>query len=205
MLTVLVTGGIGSGKSAVCAILSEKGIPVYDCDTRVKAFYERRPSLVKRLEEALGISLRGDDGKFQRARLASVIFSSADARNTVEDIVYSVLLADIERWRRRHRDAPVVAIESAILLSKPVLRSLPDAVVLVEAPEELRIRRVMQRSGLSRGEVLSRISAQEIPSGEAGAVIVNDGSEEKLARAVDAVFFDKNSYLCKLLQKESEQ
>ena len=58
MRSVLVTGGIGSGKSAVCALLKERGIPVYECDARTKGLYARRPSLITQLEKALGTPLR---------------------------------------------------------------------------------------------------------------------------------------------------
>ena len=58
MKTVIVTGGIGSGKSAVCALLKKRGVPVYDCDAKAKELYGRRPSLVSRLEKALGALLR---------------------------------------------------------------------------------------------------------------------------------------------------
>ena len=54
MKTVIVTGGIGSGKSAVCALLQERGIPVYECDARTKGLYARRPSLITQLERPLG-------------------------------------------------------------------------------------------------------------------------------------------------------
>ncbi|MBP5636601.1 MAG: dephospho-CoA kinase, partial [Bacteroidales bacterium] len=56
--TVILTGGIGSGKSVVAAMLSERGIPVYDSDSRTKALYDSEPSLVYAIEEALGVSLR---------------------------------------------------------------------------------------------------------------------------------------------------
>lgn len=198
MRTVIVTGGIGSGKSAVCALLRKQGIPVYESDTRVKELYACRRSLVPRLEKAIGCPLRQADGSLDKARLARLIFSDPAARETLESVVYPILLKDFQRWRSREK-APFVVLESAVILSKPVFDGLADAVVLVDAPEELRIRRVMERDGLSREAVQQRISAQNLPREKADVILTNDGSPEALAAAVEHVFFDKNSYICKLL------
>ena len=199
MLTVIVTGGIGSGKSAVCALLRKRGIPVYDSDSRVKELYDCRRSLVPRLEKALGSPLRQADGTLDKARLAALIFSDEAARETLESIVYPILLKDFQRWRSRQK-APFVVLESAIILSKPVFDGLADAVVLVEAPEELRIQRTMERDGLSREAVQRRISAQDIPMEKVDVTLMNDGTLEDLSAAVERVFFDKNSYICKILE-----
>lgn len=199
MLTVIVTGGIGSGKSAVCALLRKRGIPVYDSDSRVKELYACRRSLVPRLEKALGSPLRQADGALDKARLAALIFSDETARETLESIVYPILLKDFQSWRSRQK-APFVVLESAIILSKPVFDGLADAVVLVEAPEELRIQRTMQRDGLSLEAVQRRISAQDIPMEKVDVTLMNDGTLEDLSATVERVFFDKNSYICKILE-----
>lgn len=199
MLTVIVTGGIGSGKSAVCALLRKRGIPVYDSDSRVKELYVCRRSLVPRLEKALGSPLRQADGTLDKARLAALIFSDEAARETLESIVYPILLEDFKRWRSRQK-APFVVLESAIILTKPVFDGLADAVVLVDAPEELRIQRTMQRDGLSLEAVQRRISAQDIPMEKVDVTLMNDGTLEDLSAAVERVFFDKNSYICKILE-----
>ena len=199
MRTVIVTGGIGSGKSAVCALLRKRGIPVYDSDSRVKELYKSRRSLVPRLEKALGCPLRLDDGILDKARLSALIFSDEGARETLESIVYPILLKDFQRWRSR-QEAPFVVLESAIILSKPIFDGLADAVVLVDAPRELRIRRVMERDGVSREQVQRRLEAQDLPLEKVNVTLSNSGSVEELQQAVDRVFFDKNSYLYKLLE-----
>lgn len=200
MKTVIVTGGIGSGKSAVCALLKKRGVPVYDCDAKAKELYGRRPSLVSRLEKALGAPLRGTDGKLDKARLAALIFSDPRARETVEGMVYPILLQDIRRWQKR-QSAAWGALESAVILSKPVFDGVADGVVLVEAPQELRIARVMQRDGLGREAVIGRIRSQEIPREKADVLLANDGTPQTLSEAVERVFFDKNSYISKLISE----
>ena len=187
MLTVIVTGGIGSGKSAVCALLRKRGIPVYDSDSRVKELYASRRSLVPRLEKALGSPLRQADGTLDKARLAALIFSDEAARETLESIVYPILLKDFQRWRSRQK-APFVVLESAIILSKPVFDGLASAVVLVTAPEELRLARVKARDGLPEAAVRARMAAQpEIPASAATFIIENDGSPRKLENAVKRI------------------
>ena len=203
MRTVIVTGGIGSGKSAVCALLQQRGIPVYNCDARVKELYRRRPSLVARLEKALDSPLRLPDGSLDKARLAAIIFGSQEARETLESIVYPVLLQDFRRWRSRQQGVPFVVLESAVILSKPVFDGVADAVVLVDAPQEVRLSRVMARDGASREAVLQRMAAQQIPLEKVQFTIGNGGSPEELAAAVERVFFHKNDYICKLFTELS--
>ena len=199
MNTVIVTGLIGSGKSAVCALLRERGIPVYDSDARTKELYERKPGLVECLEQALGLPLKGADGRLDRKALSARIFADEAARRTLEGIVYPAVLQDFKRWRSRQKGAPFVVLESAVILSKPVFDGVAQAVVLVTAREDVRLRRVMGRDALPEAAVRARMAAQEIPEGKVSAFIANDGSPEELEKAVDEVFFDKNSYICKIL------
>lgn len=191
METIFLTGFIGSGKSAVSALLRERGIPVYDSDARTKALYDESPVLVPALEEALGIPLRTSDGKLDRKALAAVIFNDASARERVEALVYPAVLEDFLRWREAHADAPFVVLESAIILSKPIFNGLADRVVLVTAPREVRMQRVMARDGLSEEEVIRRMDAQQMPLDGIDTVLQNDGTPEQLRKAVDAVFFPK--------------
>ncbi|MBO6096728.1 MAG: dephospho-CoA kinase [Bacteroidales bacterium] len=201
MKTVIVTGLIGSGKSAVCALLRKQGIPVYNADEKTKFLYDTHPSLVTQLEDALGLSLRGTDGRLDRPRLASRIFSDAASRETVEGIVYPLVLADFRAWRSAQEGAPFVVLESAVILTKPLFDGLADAAVLVTAPEDVRLQRVMARDGLPEDAVRARMRAQEIPEDKVDVTLVNDGDAARLEQAVEQVFFQNNSYLCKILNK----
>lgn len=199
MKTVIVTGLIGSGKSAVCALLARRGIPVYYADDRVKGLYDHRPSLVARLEETLGLPLRGPEGTLDRKALAAVIFSDDAAREKLERIVYPVLLQDFKRWRTHQKGVPFVVLESAVILSKPLFDGLADAVVLVTASREIRLQRVMARDNLPEEAVTARMNAQSIPMEKVDVTLCNEGSAESLEQAVEEVFFDNNSYICKII------
>lgn len=201
MKTIIVTGLIGSGKSAVCALLRKRGIPVYSADEKTKFLYDTHPSLVTRLEEALGQPLRGSGGRLDRSRLASRIFADADARETVEGIVYPLVLADFRAWRSAQEGAPFVVLESAVILTRPLFDGLADAAVLVTAPEDVRLQRVMVRDGLPEEAVRARMRVQDIPEDKVDVTLVNDGDGARLEQAVEQVFFQNNSYLCKILNK----
>ena len=200
MITVLLTGGIGSGKSAVAAFLEKRGVPVWDSDSAAKSLYT--PSFLDSVEKEFGRSFRDADGGLDRKALSALIFADAAARERLESMLYPALKDEFLRWKVSHSGKPMVVIESAIALSKPLFHGLWDAVVLVDAPEDVRLARVMSRDGSSREAALSRIRSQELPSG-ADAVIVNDSSLEKLENAAADAFFGKNSYICKLLNSSS--
>lgn len=191
MLTVFVTGLIGSGKSAVCALLAQKGIPVYDSDSRTKGLYSSVPGLRERIERELGVPFSG---------LAGLIFNSAQARDKLEAIVYPLVRKDFEEWRAAQADAPFVVLESAVILSKPIFNGLADAVVAVTATEETRLSRIISR-GATVEDAKARIAAQSLDLSKADVIIENNGTMEQLYGRVNDVFFGKNSYICKLENK----
>ena len=197
MKTVILTGGIGSGKSAVCACLKARGVPVYDSDSRTKSLYDRDPALVGRLEAVLGVGLRTADGRLDRRRLAGLIFSDPARKAAVEAIVHPAVLADFRRWKRWQRPkgwtygpVPFVVLESAIILSCPVFDGIGDRTVLVDADEEVRLRRAVARDGSDPEDVLRRIRQQHFDLSRVDAVLRNDASLEALSVETDRVFLN---------------
>ena len=197
MKTVILTGGMGSGKSAVGAFLKARGVPVYDSDSRTKSLYDRDPALVDALETALGIGLRTADGRLDRAKLASLIFRDPERKAAVEAIVHPAVLLDFRRWKRWHRPkgwtygpVPFVVLESAIILSCPVFDGVGDKTVLVDASEEIRLARAVARVGSDPEAVLRRIRQQRFDLSRVDAVLPNNGSLADLAAATDRVFLN---------------
>ena len=197
MKTVILTGGIGSGKSAVCACLRARGVPVYDSDSRTKSLYDRDPALVGRLEAVLGVGLRTADGRLDRRRLAGLIFSDPARKAAVEAVVHPAVLADFRRWKRWQRPkgwtygpVPFVVLESAIILSCPVFDGIGDRTVLVDADEEVRLRRAVARDGSDPEDVLRRIRQQHFDLSRVDAVLRNDASLEALSDETDRVFLN---------------
>lgn len=183
MKTLVITGGIGSGKSAAAACLSSLGFPVYDCDAAAKTIYDRDPAVVDALEERLGMHLRGADGRLDRARLSGRIFSDPAALAAVEAVVHPAVLEDFRSWRALQH-APVVVIESAIILSRPLFDGEYDKVILIEAAEDVRIARAAQRDGVSEDAIRGRAAAQSFDLSKVDMVIRNDGSLEDLCARI---------------------
>lgn len=220
-MTILLTGGIGSGKSSVRRILERMGVPCYDADSAVKGFYgvplksepehlasgtTEKPFLLPEIEAALGLSFRKMDGSFDSRKLADAIFRDSGRLKTVESIVFPSLAIDFARWRKTVGQtvpgavssaverpagatplADLAIFESATALDKPDFPKLWDKCIWVDAPEDLRVERVIARDHCSREQVLSRIRLQsplEAHRSEVDAVILNDCSLQDLPMRV---------------------
>lgn len=200
MRTVAVTGGIGSGKSVVCGILSSLGAPVYNCDAAAKKLYAEDDSLLDRIEEAFGQGFKLSGGGVDLKRLSETVFSDREKLGVLERIVHPAVLEDFLRWRTVKeaskgvptgsgtREGAFCIIESAIILEKPDFLRHTDAVVLVDAPVSTRLERACARDGSSAEEVIRRMSVQKFDISKVDAVIRNDKSPEALREEVVKVF-----------------
>ena len=165
MKVVACTGGIGSGKTFVANIFSKLGIPVYYSDERTKQLYLTSRKLLKQLCEILGEEIVVK-GVLQKQIMASKIFSSGELMAKVEAIVHPAVLEDFLGWKenieKKQSDnlPPFVLFESAIILEKPLVRSVADKVITVSAPIEMRVERVIKRDGVTREQVEARLQAQ---------------------------------------------
>lgn len=194
MKVVVVTGGIGSGKSAVCRYLSQRyGWPVYEADSRVKELYRTHPTLLNDIEEAIGVALRNSEGSFEPRLLANVIFSEPDALAKVEAMVFPILTEDFRQWNLLHEDCAFAVLESATILEKPQLKGMGDIVVLVDAPIDVRAGRAAVRDGVSEDLVRQRMASQrlmnDISTGMAESpadiTILNVGTQVELEKKID--------------------
>lgn len=168
MRTLAVTGGIGSGKSYVVRMFAALGVPVYDADSRTKGLYGSDPELLASLQSILGQDLVRD-GVLDRQYMASRIFSDRDILSRVEAAVFPRVLRDFMAWKNAREmevaagsggNAGFVIMESALYLEKPALAGSADKVLTVVCPVETRVERVMVRSGMTRAQVLERMSNQ---------------------------------------------
>ena len=185
MKTILVTGGIGSGKTAVCQYLEEKGIPVYYSDERTKSLYDSDPSIVDALEKTFGTSLRTADGRLDRKALADVIFGVPENLSALESIVHPAVLKDFLSWRESQKGSRAVAMESAIAKERPLFDGSYDYVMLVEAPWQTRLERACKRDNAERDAVLKRMKAQYTREEKADVIVNNDLDESVMKERVD--------------------
>ena len=145
MIRVGVTGGIGSGKSTVCRLFAERGVPVYDSDSEAKRLMGEDPSLRAALVEAFGDETFRD-GVLNRRYLAATVFGDRRALARLEALVHPCVKRDFERWAAERIAEPYVVLECAILYESGMDAAV-DRVVAVVAPEELRLVRVNARDG----------------------------------------------------------
>ena len=167
-----ITGGIGSGKSYVCRQLARHGIQVYDCDTAAKRLIRTSPDIMEGLMTLIGPDTYLD-GQLNKAAVARFLLESDANAKAIDDIVHPAVFRDFEQ-------SGLLWMESAILFESGINR-LVDRVVVVTAPEEARIQRVMLRDGISREKVrqwMLRQWPQEEVCQRSDYEIINDGQAD---------------------------
>lgn len=178
-----LTGGIGSGKSYVSSKLQARGIPVYDCDAEAKRLMIERMEVVDTLVSRFGRDVyewaNERPVSVNRAVFAARLFSDSEALEWVNSVVHPVVTADLLNWYAQ-QNVPLVFVESAILLESH-LDDVVDAIVVVDAPRELRIARVMRRNHCTEEQVTERMARQqsdETLREHADFIIRNVGSDD---------------------------
>ncbi len=178
MTAIGVTGGIGSGKSYVCAALVRRGYPVYDCDAAAKRLMQADPVIQDGLRQLFGTDVYLTDGTLNKPLLAQAVFSDADMQQAVNGLVHPHVKDDFMLWRQ-HQSADLAFLESAILYESG-LDDLLDGVLLVTAPRRIRLKRAMQRDHTTAEAVTARMKSQ-LPQRELRArarwTLVNDGCD----------------------------
>ncbi|MFN0013872.1 MAG: dephospho-CoA kinase [Saprospiraceae bacterium] len=178
-LRVGVTGGIGSGKSTVCRIFEALGVPVYDADHWAKWLIVNDPEVRAALVNLFGSEAYQPDGSYDRARVAGIVFSNPEKLAALNAAVHPA----VERHSRAWHDQQTLGgcaytIKEAALMVESGSHRLLDVLVVVTAPEDVRVRRVMERDGVSEAAVLARLHSQ-MPEADKAALadfrIVNDG------------------------------
>jgi dephospho-CoA kinase len=157
MYKVGITGGIGSGKSTVAKLLSERGVAIYDSDSRAKALMMGDAALRAQLIEAFGAECFCGE-ELNRRWLADRVFTDGEALKRLNSIVHPAVMDDFDRWAEAE-EGDYVVLESAILFEAG-LESRVDVAVSVLAPRDLRVERAMARDGASREMIEERINNQ---------------------------------------------
>ena len=158
MLKVGLTGGIGSGKTLVCSVLEKLGVAVYFADSEARRLMNNDQDLVVQISEIFGKKAY-EGGSLNREFLAQGVFKDQKLLTRLNELVHPAVQKDFARWASEQKPAPYVVEEAAILFESGSDRNM-DLTVGVFAEKELRIKRVIQRDGIKREEVLKRISSQ---------------------------------------------
>ena len=153
-----LTGGIGSGKSTVANYIASKGIPVYIADEEAKKIIERT-DVKHNIQNLFPQSVLNDDNTLNRNKIAEFVFSNPEKLKQLNAIVHPAVKNDFSNWMKEHKDASFIIKEVAILFETGGHKDC-DKVILITAPEDVRIERAMKRDNSSKESVLARIKNQ---------------------------------------------
>lgn len=175
-----ITGGIGSGKSLVCKIFASLGVPVYDADSRAKSIMTTDGILVVQIKKEFGSLSYYEDGRLNREYLSAVVFNDEDKLKRLNELVHPRVGADNEKWMEQNANHPYLLREAALLFESGSFKKL-DRIIVVTAPEYLRIKRVLHRDKQRTEQDVLTIIRSQMPEEEkikkADFVIHNDETE----------------------------
>jgi dephospho-CoA kinase len=157
MLTVGLTGGIGSGKTTVAKMFEDLGIPVYYADDEAKKLMYKSKYIKRKLTEKFGNKVYENE-QLNRPYLANIIFNDKNALKYVSKIVHPRVAQHFKRWLKK-QNTPYAIQENAILFENDTAKNF-DKIILVTAPIDTKIDRVIKRDNTSKEQVLSRMNNQ---------------------------------------------
>ena len=158
-LLIGVTGGIGSGKSMVCRLFECLDVPIYYADSRAKWLTNNDPEIREKVVALLGNEAYDSAGQYNTRFVASSVFQNEPLLKELNAIIHPVVLRDTKAWVAQQAEAPYVVKEAAIM-AKAGQSNAVDYVVVVEAPVELRIQRILQRDKRTEQEIRAIIERQ---------------------------------------------
>ncbi len=186
MKRIGITGGIGSGKSFIATIIERMGYPVYYSDVRSKELTNAHPLIRQGLIDLVGENVYFG-GELDKKVLATAIFSNDELRMKVNQLIHPIVRQDFEDWANSQK-SDLIFNEAAILFETGAYRNF-DATILVYAPEELRLKRVLNRDIITKEEVLARMNNQMNDNEKrkmTSLQILNDG-ESPLLKQIEGV------------------
>lgn len=183
---IAITGGIGSGKSVVSRILRSMGYSVYDCDSQARRLQDTDADMRLRIGREVTPDALNADGTLNRKALAQCVFSNPEKLLILNRIVHGAVAADLRRKIESDTSGRGVFFVETAILYESGLDRMVDSVWEVTAPEELRVSRVIARSGMTADEVRARIAAQSPSEKNPGNhIIINDGETPILPQILD--------------------
>ncbi|MDR3251334.1 MAG: dephospho-CoA kinase [Tannerella sp.] len=189
MKKIGITGGIGGGKSVVSKLLMLAGIPVYMADDESKRLTDTSPAIKMKLKSMFGDDIYIDE-RLDRKRFASIIFGDETILHEVNGIIHPVVKDDFEEWIGRQTSRHC-AMESAILYESGLDKEV-DVVLMVYAPVDMRMTRVMLRDGATEADIMKRMNRQmpeALKRKQADYVIINDGVQALMPQVENFIKF----------------
>ena len=175
-----ITGGIGSGKSLVCKIFRCLGVPIYDADSRAKSIMTTDGILVEQIRTEFGTLSYGEKGELNRAYLSEKVFNDPTKLKRLNELVHPRVGLDGDKWMKEQNGHQYVIREAALLFESGSYKKM-DKVIVVAAPEPLRVKRILLRDMQRTNEEVVKIIQSQMSEGEkarrADFVLNNDESE----------------------------
>ncbi len=175
-MNIGITGNIGSGKTTICKIFETLDIPVYYADDMAKKLMVENPHVKEKIKLLFGLKAYSEEGRLDTAFLGGIVFNNPQMLSRLNYIVHPAVAADSITWAKRQKGVQYTLKEAALLIESESHKSL-DKLIVVTAPLEMRIERVMKRDGVTREEVLAREDKQMSESEKvklADFVIINN-------------------------------
>lgn len=195
-MTILgITGGIGSGKSIVCKVLSFFNIPIYDADKEAKILNDISPTIRHKLTEYFGEDIYKSN-ILDKKLLASYIFNNKDDLAYVNSVIHTELSKHFLEWIDVNKDYDTIAIDAAVLFEAGFQKYV-DKIITVVAPIDVRIDRVSKRDNLSNEQIISRINSQmsdEQRTSLSDYVVINDEQQSIIKQINNIVKSISNTF-----------
>lgn len=153
-----VTGGIGSGKSYICRIISTLGFPVYNCDAEAKKLMNTNKHIINSLKQLIGENSYDSEGNLNKPIIAQFLFANEENAHKINSVVHPVVKEDFRSWASA-QNADLIFMESAILFESG-FNDVVDNVITITAQPETRIERTIRRDNTTREQVIARMNQQ---------------------------------------------
>jgi dephospho-CoA kinase len=160
MLKVGITGGIGSGKTTVCKIFEVLGIPVFYADPEAKSIMVKDEVLIAGIKQTFGEESYFSDGTLNNKHIASIVFNNEEELKKLNALVHPAVFRGFDNWEKQISSSTPYTLKEAALLFESGSYKMCDINILVTAPTEVKIARVMQRDGISKEQVKARMDKQ---------------------------------------------
>ncbi|MFH1320820.1 MAG: dephospho-CoA kinase [Bacteroidota bacterium] len=187
MFKVGVTGGIGSGKTIVCGVFEQLDVPVYSADSAAKNLITSDKNVTIKIKKLFGSKIYSKNGDLYTRKLAEIVFNDKKSLQKLNSIIHPAVKLHFSDWLKDNTQSSYIIKEAAILFESDSYKDL-DAVIIVVAPIELKIKRVMERDGVSREAVMQRMKNQMSDQQKISIsdyVIYNDGTRLLLPQILE--------------------
>ncbi len=188
MQKIGVTGSIGSGKSLVCNIFKQLGIPIYNADDRAKILMVTHDEIISTVKRLFGSESYFADGSLNRALISSIAFNNKALLTELNKTVHPTVFADFDNWIivQKKLGVPYIIKEAALMFETDSYKGL-EKYIVVTAPLQLRIERTMHRDNITQEQVQARMNnqfTQEEKLAKANFEIINDDKHSLIEQVV---------------------